>query len=195
MRCSSWPDWGHVSREGQYKDVYRRTIEIPQRAHIFKPNCCFKAHNAHINLAKWSCVVSTYWSFFWLLRKSDLLKVSRAQSLTSHLMERKVNLSFQLFFEEICLIYNLCPSHEVYFMFCFTTNEVRGKVMFLRLSVHRGPASQRGLPLGGVGQIPPPEPQKRVVRILPGCFLVYFYVLLFMILSTQIYNFLARSLL
>ena len=35
----------------QYKDVYRRTIEILQRAHIFKVNCCFKVHNANLKLA------------------------------------------------------------------------------------------------------------------------------------------------
>ena len=36
-----------VSREPQYKDVYRRTKETPQRALIFKANCCLKVHNAH----------------------------------------------------------------------------------------------------------------------------------------------------
>ena len=37
-----------VSRKPQYKDFYRRTIEIPQRARIFKVDCCLKAHNAHL---------------------------------------------------------------------------------------------------------------------------------------------------
>ena len=36
-----------VSRKPQYKDVYGRTIEMSQRAHIFKVNCCLKAHNAY----------------------------------------------------------------------------------------------------------------------------------------------------
>ena len=34
----------------QYKDVYRRTIETPQRAGTFKVNCCLKVHNAHLKL-------------------------------------------------------------------------------------------------------------------------------------------------
>ena len=33
----------------QYKDVYRRIIEMPQRTRIFKVNCCLKVHNAHQN--------------------------------------------------------------------------------------------------------------------------------------------------
>ena len=37
---------GNVARKPQYKDIYRRPIEIPQRARIFKPNCCLKVHNA-----------------------------------------------------------------------------------------------------------------------------------------------------
>ena len=37
----------HVSRKPQYKDVYRRTIEMPQRARAFQVNCCLKVHNAH----------------------------------------------------------------------------------------------------------------------------------------------------
>ena len=32
-------------------DVYSRTIEIPQRARIFKANCCLKVHNAHLMFA------------------------------------------------------------------------------------------------------------------------------------------------
>ena len=35
----------------QYKDVYIWAIEILQRAHIFKANCCLKVHNAHLKLA------------------------------------------------------------------------------------------------------------------------------------------------
>ena len=34
----------------QYKDIYRRTIEMPQRAHIFKVDCCLDVHNAHLKL-------------------------------------------------------------------------------------------------------------------------------------------------
>ena len=41
----------NVSRKPQYKEVYRRTIEIPQRARIFKANRCSKIHNAHLKLA------------------------------------------------------------------------------------------------------------------------------------------------
>ena len=37
---------GSISRKAQYKDVYRRTIEILQRAQIWKANCCLKVHNA-----------------------------------------------------------------------------------------------------------------------------------------------------
>ena len=37
-----------ISRKVQYKDVYRRTIEILQRARIFKANCCLKVHNAYL---------------------------------------------------------------------------------------------------------------------------------------------------
>ena len=39
-----------VSRKPQYKDVYRRTIEMPQRARSFQANCCLKVHNAHLKL-------------------------------------------------------------------------------------------------------------------------------------------------
>ena len=41
----------NVSRKTEYKDVYRRIIEIPQRAGIFKVNCSLKVHNAHLKLA------------------------------------------------------------------------------------------------------------------------------------------------
>ena len=34
----------------QYKNVYRRTIEIAQRYRIFKVNCFLKVHNAHQKL-------------------------------------------------------------------------------------------------------------------------------------------------
>ena len=39
-----------VSRKAQYKDVKRRTIEIPQRGRIFMANCCLKVHNAQLKL-------------------------------------------------------------------------------------------------------------------------------------------------
>ena len=39
-----------ISRKPQYKDVYRRTIEMPQRTRNFNVNCCLKVHNAHLNL-------------------------------------------------------------------------------------------------------------------------------------------------
>ena len=39
-----------VSRNPQYKDVYRRTIEMLQRACNFKVNCCLKVHNAHLKI-------------------------------------------------------------------------------------------------------------------------------------------------
>ena len=35
----------------QYKDVCRRTIEIPQRTHIFKANYCLTVQNVHLKLA------------------------------------------------------------------------------------------------------------------------------------------------
>ena len=34
----------------QYKDFYRRTIEMPQHACTFKVNCCLKVHNVHLKL-------------------------------------------------------------------------------------------------------------------------------------------------
>ena len=40
-----------ISQNGQYKDVYGRTMEIPQRTHIFKVNCCLKVHSVHLKLA------------------------------------------------------------------------------------------------------------------------------------------------
>ena len=39
-----------LSRNRQYKDVYKRTIEIPQCTRIFKANWCLKFHNAHFKL-------------------------------------------------------------------------------------------------------------------------------------------------
>ena len=40
----------NVSRKPQYKDVYRRTVEMPQCAHTYQVNCCLKVHNAHLKL-------------------------------------------------------------------------------------------------------------------------------------------------
>ena len=40
-----------VSRNAQYKDIYRRTIEILQCTHILKANCCLKVHNVPLTLA------------------------------------------------------------------------------------------------------------------------------------------------
>ena len=47
-----WPEVQNrdVSRKPQYKDIYRRTIEIPQRSRTFQANCCLKVHNAHLKL-------------------------------------------------------------------------------------------------------------------------------------------------
>ena len=42
--CSS------ISRKPQYKNLYRRTIEMSQRARTFQVNCCLKVHNAHLKL-------------------------------------------------------------------------------------------------------------------------------------------------
>ena len=41
----------HVSRKPQYKDVYGRTIEIPQRTRILKSSHWLKIHNASSKLA------------------------------------------------------------------------------------------------------------------------------------------------
>ena len=41
----------NVSGKPQYKDAYRRTIEILQSAHIFEGNYRLKVHNAHLKLA------------------------------------------------------------------------------------------------------------------------------------------------
>ena len=41
----------NVSRKVEYKDVYRRTIDIPHNTGVLKANCCFKDHNAHVKLA------------------------------------------------------------------------------------------------------------------------------------------------
>ena len=40
-----------ITQKPQYKDVYMRTIEIPQSARILKANCYLKVHNAHLKLA------------------------------------------------------------------------------------------------------------------------------------------------
>ena len=57
---------GHT-RKAQYKDVYTRAIEIPQRTHIFKAYCCLKGHNVHLKLAS---PISGYNStHFWLRRR------------------------------------------------------------------------------------------------------------------------------
>ena len=37
--------------EIQYKDFYKRTIEIPKRTHILKDKYCLKVHNVHLKLA------------------------------------------------------------------------------------------------------------------------------------------------
>ena len=47
----SWVRRWRVSWKRQSKDVYRRTIEIPQCAGIFKVNCWLKVHNAYLKLA------------------------------------------------------------------------------------------------------------------------------------------------
>ena len=41
----------NVTRNGQYKYVYRRIIKIPQRTRIFKVDHCLKVHYAHVKLA------------------------------------------------------------------------------------------------------------------------------------------------
>ena len=41
----------HISRNGQYKNVYSSTIELPYRTRIFKANCCLKVHNVYLMLA------------------------------------------------------------------------------------------------------------------------------------------------
>ena len=45
------PNTDIVSRKAEYKDVYRRTIEIPQRTLIFKDNCYLNVDNASLKLA------------------------------------------------------------------------------------------------------------------------------------------------
>ena len=47
-----------LSRKPQYKDVYRKTIEIPQRVHILRVNCFLNVHNAHFKLAS---KISEWW--------------------------------------------------------------------------------------------------------------------------------------
>ena len=44
-------DFKSQPRNAQYRNVYRRTIEIPQRNRIFKANCCLKVYNVHL---KWA---------------------------------------------------------------------------------------------------------------------------------------------
>ena len=39
-----------VSRKPQYKDIYRRIIEMPHHAHTFQVNRCLKVHRAHLKL-------------------------------------------------------------------------------------------------------------------------------------------------
>ena len=48
FKLSPFPHF--VSRKPQYKDIYWRTIEMPQRARAFQVNCCLKVHNAHLKL-------------------------------------------------------------------------------------------------------------------------------------------------
>ena len=45
-----FPFLKYVSRNLQYKHVYRRRIEIPQRTHIFPTKCCLEVHNAPLKL-------------------------------------------------------------------------------------------------------------------------------------------------
>ena len=40
-----------ISRKAQYKNVFRRTIEILRRAGFFKANCCLKVYNAHFKVS------------------------------------------------------------------------------------------------------------------------------------------------
>ena len=47
--------FSNVPRNTQYKDVYRRTIEILQRTRIFKANCCLKVHNVSLKLVRVRC--------------------------------------------------------------------------------------------------------------------------------------------
>ena len=41
--------WVNVSRKPQYKDIFRKTIELLQRARILKVNYCLKVHNVHLS--------------------------------------------------------------------------------------------------------------------------------------------------
>ena len=61
-----------VSRKPQYKDVYRRIIEMPQRARTFQVNYCLKVHNAHPKFARLRCetphklqCISTLHKLYW----------------------------------------------------------------------------------------------------------------------------------
>ena len=40
-----------ISRNGQYKDVYKTPIETPQCTRIFKANCCLNVHSVHLGFA------------------------------------------------------------------------------------------------------------------------------------------------
>ena len=41
-------------RSTQYKDICTGTIEMQQRAHIFKINCCLKVYKVHIHVTSLS---------------------------------------------------------------------------------------------------------------------------------------------
>ena len=47
---------GHIQKCREYKDFYRRTIEIPQCTRIFKGNYCPKIHNGYLNVS-----ISNFW--------------------------------------------------------------------------------------------------------------------------------------
>ena len=58
-----------------HSTVYRRTIEILQRAHIFKVNCCLKVHNAHLKLA--SSVSDKPQEFFYCSTRFNIYTLDR----------------------------------------------------------------------------------------------------------------------
>ena len=50
----------HISRNGQYKDVYGRTAEISQRTHISKANFCLTVHNVQCTLKEFYPILKFY---------------------------------------------------------------------------------------------------------------------------------------
>ena len=91
-----------VSRKPQYKDVYRRTMEVPQCAHTFQVNCCLKVHNAHPKL------LSPISGYVFIFEKKKKTEAATKTNKIFHMWNIMWNNFSQIFAQQTKSHYRLC---------------------------------------------------------------------------------------